>query len=300
LDWLFLPLLTILVIVPPVWVLVGLGTYGLEFGPRWRALGIFGIGMTLGPLIMIIGEIILAAIFLIGLALFLASKPSTMQDMIRISGLIQKETDPETIVTLLAPYIVKPGVIVAAISFFSLLVPMIEEMFKPLGIWLFAREIDTPAQGFALGLMSGAAYALVESLGVSGQGGQSWPVIVSVRAGTSLLHILTTGLMGWAIVAVWRERQFIRLLATYGTVVVIHGLWNAAAIGTGFATIADSLGESNFILSVLPAAICGMSVMGIGLIAVLIASNRRARILYPTMSNASEKTPALQNTNGVK
>ena len=40
--WIVLPVLTVLVIVPPIWLLFGIGTKGMELGPRWRVFGILG------------------------------------------------------------------------------------------------------------------------------------------------------------------------------------------------------------------------------------------------------------------
>ena len=51
LAWIMLPVLTVLVIVPPIWLLFGIGTRGIELGPRWRFFGIFGLSMTIGPVI---------------------------------------------------------------------------------------------------------------------------------------------------------------------------------------------------------------------------------------------------------
>lgn len=290
LNWLILPALTILIIASPIWILLGAGTTALDFGPRWRAWGIFGLGMTLGPLLMLIIEGVAALIFVVIAMIVIFSKPDALSEISRLAPLLKNETNPDAILPLLAPYIINPGVIAVALSFFALVVPIIEEALKPLGIWLFARQIETPAQGFALGLLSGAAYALVESLGASGQADTSWLAVVSVRAGTSLLHIITTGLMGWAIVAAWREKRVLRLVATYATVILIHGLWNAAAVGAGIAAVADSFGGAGNMMSVVPAAICGLAVLVIGMLVVLVASNRRARTFLP-----AENPPVMEN-----
>ena len=59
LAWIVLPVLTVLVIVPPIWLLFGIGTNGIELGPRWRIFGIFGLSMTIGPVIMVVLEMVL-------------------------------------------------------------------------------------------------------------------------------------------------------------------------------------------------------------------------------------------------
>lgn len=288
---LLLPILTILIIAPPIWIMLGLGTKGLDLGPRWRVWGIIGVGMTVGPLIMIVLEIVIAIVLVLGASIYLAVQPGMAEEIIRLGNFLENETNPEVMLRTLGPYVMNPAVITAALTYIALIVPLIEELLKPLGVWLFARKIESPAQGFALGLLSGAAYALVESLGASGRGGPDWTVVVAIRAGTSFLHITTTGLMGWAIIAAWRERRILRLLATYAAVVVLHGLWNGSTIGTSLAVIASTIGESNWIFTIVPAAICGMLVLAIGMVAVLLASNRRARKL--SRAEAAPSNPIL-------
>lgn len=303
LGLLVLPALTILVITLPIWVLLGLGTNGIEFGPRWRTWSIFGIGMTLGPLVMLTLEFILILLLVVGASIYIAANPQLVEEITKMASVVGNETSPEVILELIAPYILNRGVITLALLFLGLAVPMIEELFKPLGIWLFASKIQTPAQGFALGLLSGAAYALVESLGVSGQGDNTWALVVAVRAGTSLLHITTTGLMGWAIVKTWQERKILSLVFAYITVVLIHGIWNGSVVGAGFAAVADMVNQTNFAVTVLPAAVCGISTLVIGMLVILLASNRRVKKLSLQETNESRIEPEKampEDVEGVK
>ena len=106
-----------------------------------------------------------------------------------------------------------PGVIVTVLLYISVLVPAIEEIFKPIGVWLFARRLQSAAQGFALGALSGAGYALIETIGVSGQQTGEWASLLFSRIGTGLLHITTSALVGAAIV----------LLIAFGTFVGLGG-----------------------------------------------------------------------------
>lgn len=282
LSWVVLPLLTLFLIVPPIWVFLGLGTRKLDFGPRWQALGIFGLGMTIGPLIMIVLETVLLVIVAVLIVIVIAQEPGKLQELTQLASILRNETDPERMLQMLEPYVFNPTVLKLVIGYIALAVPMIEELLKPLGVWLFARQIQKPAQGFALGLLSGAAYALVESLGASGQGDTSWSVVVAVRAGTSLLHITTTGLMGWAIIAAFHQGRWGRLLGTYLTVILIHGIWNGSAIGAGLAVTSDIARNTSWSISILPAALCGLMVLLFGMIGLLLASNQRARKLSAT------------------
>ena len=67
------------------------------------------------------------------------------------------QENPQALVELFAPYLLKPGSIIAVLSFVSVIVPFTEELLKPIGVWLFAGKLESPAQGFALGALSGEA-----------------------------------------------------------------------------------------------------------------------------------------------
>ncbi|MDO9301201.1 MAG: PrsW family glutamic-type intramembrane protease [Anaerolineales bacterium] len=278
LAWIMLPVLTVLVIVPPIWLLFGIGTKGIELGARWRIFGMFGLSMTIAPLIMVVMEgVLLLGIIIVGVVVIAVQQPALFQELVNLGRIIKQETDQEVILKLLAPYISNPVVIATAVGYIALAVPLIEELFKPLAVWIFARKIESPAQGFAMGLLSGAAFALIESLNASGDGTVSWPIIVSVRAGTSLLHMTASGLVGWGIVSAFRERRVLRFFGAYFSAVAIHGIWNACAVGAGLSMVGEFIDKPEWLFNIIPAALGGMSVLGIGMFAVLIASNRKLR-----------------------
>ena len=278
LAWIILPALTVIVIVPPIWLLFGIGTKGIELGPRWRIFGILGLSMTIGPLIMVVMEIVLlVGIIIVGLIVVGIQQPALLQEIVNLSKIIQQETDQEVILKLLTPYISNTAVIATMIGYIALLVPMVEELLKPLAVWIFAKKIESPAQGFAMGILSGAAFALIESLNASGDGTATWPVIVSIRAGTSLLHMTASGLVGWGIVSAFQEKRIMRFFAAYFTAVTVHGIWNACAIGAGLSAVGESIGKPEWLFNYIPAMLGGMFVLGVGMFVVLIASNRKLR-----------------------
>ena len=278
LNWIILPALTILVILPPIWMLFGIGTNGIDLGPRWRFFSVLGLGMTVGPILMIILEMILLVVIILAGFIYLAvQKPNLFQEIINLTQQLQNETNPDFILNSVAPYVANSAVIATLLGYIAFLVPMIEELLKPLAVWIFAKKIESPAQGFAMGMLSGGAFALLESLNASGDGSVSWPVIVSIRAGTSLLHMTASGLVGWGIVSAFQEKKAGRFFAAYLSAVAIHGIWNACAVGAGISTIGELIGKPEWLFNIIPAAICGMTVLGIGMFAVLIASNRKLR-----------------------
>lgn len=280
LGWLILPILSVLMITLPIWMFYGIGSNGIYPGARWRFFSILGLSMTIAPFIMFMLESVLLIFIVILASIYLAvSQPNLVNEISRIAQAVSNETSPEAILSMVAPYITNPLVIGTAIGYISVLVPVIEELLKPLAVWLFARKIETPAQGFVLGMLSGAGFALFESLNASADGSTSWAVIVGARAGTSLLHMTTSGLMGWGIVTVFKEKKYLRFLGTLLSAVLLHGIWNACALGAGITASGEFLGKPEWLINYTPALLCGLLVMAVGIFAVLTASNRRLKKL---------------------
>ena len=278
LNWIVLPALTVLVIVPPIWLLFGIASNGLDLGPRWRFFSIFGLGLTVGPLVMIVIELVVLFTIIISGAIYVATtQPALMSELEMLTNMMTQGASEEALLAMLTPYLTNPTLIAIGISYIALLVPLIEELLKPLAVWLFARQIESPAQGFALGVLSGAAFALVESLNAGADGSTSWAIVVSVRTGTSVLHMMTSGLVGWGIASTFKEKRVGRLIAAYISAVLIHGIWNAAAAGTGLTALGESLGKPEWLFNFAPALVCGLLVLGIGVTAMLVASNRKLR-----------------------
>jgi hypothetical protein len=59
---------------------------------------------------------------------------------------------------------------------------------------------------------------------------QMWGFGLAGRAAASLMHITSSGLLGWAIASAQLEKRYGRLILTYLLSVSIHGLWNGSAI----------------------------------------------------------------------
>ncbi|HAV77982.1 MAG TPA: hypothetical protein DCX53_11590 [Anaerolineae bacterium] len=185
--------------------------------------------------------------------------------------------DPESneAIDLIMPYLTKPGAIIIAFTLFSLIVPVMEEALKPLGVWLLAGKLKTQAHGFALGALCGAGFALVETLNISGQTDQ-WAGVLFARIGTGAMHITTSALMGAGIVSAWHEKRYLRLFSTYLFAIFIHGLWNAVALINGFSTILAS-GQPDRAHMLLTASTIGLVILTLGLFTILLRSNLHHR-----------------------
>lgn len=283
-NWLVLPILTIPAIVLPLGALLLLGTRGLPIGTRWQTWSVLGLAMTLTPFFLLILEVIIAILLFIVIVAYILTQPELAS---QIQGVFQQimilGPESEAARELLSPFLMRPGVILSALIYVAVLVPAVEEIFKPLGVWLFAAQLDSAAQGFALGALSGAGYALIETVGVSGQQTADWASLLSSRIGTGLLHITTSAIMGAAIVLAWRQRRYLRLLRTYLFAIFLHGLWNALATLYTFSTLANVLNLPSGLLRFQPEVIAGMGVLAVGLFVLLLVSNRRMRkMLVPS------------------
>jgi hypothetical protein len=187
--------------------------------------------------------------------------------------------DPEQILNSLRPFVTNPFVIFALLSYGAVLVPLIEELIKPLGVWFLAGKDITPRQGFVYGALCGAGYALFESLAVSSNG-QDWAFIILARAGTGVIHITTTALSGWALASAWEKNKYLQLGITYLTVVTIHGLWNGLTISAGINAIPNiqEVSRLNAVVGRIGVgAPLGLVVLLVGCLWLLVLANRILR-----------------------
>jgi len=229
--WFLLPPLNIIATGLPALWLVYIGTRGLIPGFPRRQWGVFASGLVLGPVIILVLELILLIVVGILALLWVMLDPSLAN---QLSGLVfhLQSVAPNTdaIIKILVPFLLNPGVLFLVFAFISVLVPMLEEALKPLGVWFLFGQKITPAQGFGYGVLSGAGFGLFENLGNTSSGSEAWALLASTRISTLLLHCFTAGLVGWALASAWSQRRYLRLGITYAIAVLVHGLWNGMAV----------------------------------------------------------------------
>lgn len=296
-NWLVLPLLTIPAVALPIWTLAGLATKDLSLGTRWRTWGAFGISLTATPIILFLLEtLVVIAIFII-VVFYVVANPNALAEIEKLSSqLAFTNMQSEEGLRLLMPYLAKPVVVIPAALFFSVVVPLMEELIKPLVVWVLAVKLDSAAQGFAFGALSGAGFALWESFNASGQTAE-WGVVLFTRIGTGLLHITTSALMGSAIFMAIREKRYLRLLGTYLLAVLLHGLWNASAIMVSFSSLLLMYGTLESSETLLWGSTIGLAVLAVVMFTLLVASNRKLRKSMPL--NAPEEIATIQNRPNV-
>jgi hypothetical protein len=280
-NWLLLPMLTIPAVVLPLVVVLAMGTRGLPMGSRWQSWSVLGLGMTLTPLLLLVLESVVAVIVFIGIVAFVMGQPELASELEALSRqVIILGPQTEEALNLLSPLLTKPGVIITALIYVAVLVPAVEELIKPLGVWLLAWRLDSPAQGFTLGALSGAGYALIETVGVSGQATE-WASLLFSRIGTGLLHITTSALVGAAIVLARRERRYLNLIGTYLLAVLLHGLWNTFAMLFTFSNLADLLEQPGRLSTLQPMLLGVLGILAVALFVILLVSNLKLRDAIP-------------------
>ncbi len=280
LSWLLLPPLHLLAVGLPVIWLVHLGRYGLSSGSIQRSLGVLSAGMAGSFFLALVCELLAVfALLIIGLVILAANPSALLQFNFLAQRLMNSNMDPQVVLRALQPYLQNPVIIFVGLAFISGIVPLIEEFLKPLAVWLLGKKLLTPAEGFAAGVLAGGGFALTESLGqVVTSSGSDWLQVEFMRGGTDLLHILTAGLMGWALVSAWRDGKAWRLGLTYLGVILLHGSWNALALGYGLAPFLSfspsSLPYSQSLGKIAP---LGLGVLFVGMLLILLRANHILR-----------------------
>ena len=235
LQWFSLPFY-LLAISLPVYTLVRIAAGGLELGSKLRAWGTLSAGMTLAPFLSALGEGMVALVALIAIGIFAGLDPGRLAAIQALGEQLKHATQEEAL-TLLGPILANPLVLVGGLFFLSLVTPLVEETAKSLPVWLAWRKLaERPAQGFALGALSGAGFGLMEGLFISANPGGTWGMTLSVRAASSAMHILTAGLVGWGIGLAARQKRVAPALGRYALGVAIHGTWNACVVVMVYAS----------------------------------------------------------------
>lgn len=234
-------IINVLTILIPIWWFLELGRARLAGGSAKRHWGIFSFSTYFTLPIILLVEVIIIGFGILFAALWLIQQPEFAPFLSQLGSL--SGFDPaewESLLPDLLPLLSRPGVIAALTATATLVVPLIEEMLKPLGIWLLHKRNLTPAEGFTIGMICGAAFALLESLfSISAVTPGDRLFVITGRLGTGLLHIFTAGLNGWALATTWRDGKFLRAGVSFTLSVLIHGAWNLFALLLGMYMIGE-------------------------------------------------------------
>lgn len=247
LAWALLPPLQTLLVFIPLWWLVEMGLHFLKMNHTHTEWSVVGVSMLVTPQLMIFVELLVFGLAFVGFFIWAATQPEVLADLQQFGLRIANAPmdDPEILGRILMPYLEKPGVITGALFMVSGIIPFIEEIFKPLALWFLIPRKLTPREGFALGMVSGAVFALIESLGnLVNPLADMWSTVILGRLGTGLLHTLTSALVGWGIASAWTNRRVLRLILAYLVAVALHAVWNSFALVMGLSPMVAPSGAS--------------------------------------------------------
>lgn len=218
-GWIFSVLIFMGVLIPAVWLLrMASGHLWGKHKGRNASVISFSSSVTM-PFIMLV-ELLVMIIAIILLAAF------------SFSGFFKVPESMSEIEELLN----SPLAVLIITIFVAGVGPFIEELFKTLAVWSLQGLEISEEEGYVAGMMSGAAFALVEGMLYAAQTamtpGNEWLYFLLGRFGGTLIHIFNGGLIGWVLTRTWQDRKLARLLVVYLLAFIVHGLWNLAVVLT--------------------------------------------------------------------
>jgi hypothetical protein len=198
-----------------------------------RGWGHFLAGLWLSPISAFSLELIAAIPIILSIVVGLNAR---LGDDFLLRIWEQPVVVPQDTLQALLELLNQPIYLVLILSYLGILVPLIEEMIKSIGLLPLMRRKISDSEGFLGGVLAGAGYGLFEALYL-GQPGPGWAALMLARAGATMMHMLTAGLTGIGFARARRLRRTAPFLRYYLMAVGLHALWNVAAVvmGIGFA-----------------------------------------------------------------
>ncbi len=286
-NWVLFPLAHVTAALVPVWWWISLGSRSLRLRltPQ-RRWGLVSLGLGVGPFASILAEIGLLVAGIILAAVVLGAHPQLAGRLEALGRrLAFSAGNPRAAQRVLRSAFAEfPWLVFLLLAFLGAVVPLLEEFFKPLGVWVLMGRRISPAEGFLAGMLSGGMFSLLEGL-FSTAAGMQWGITMLGRAGTSLMHIAASGLVGYALVAAWEKRRYPHLAAAYLLAVALHGIWNVSVV---VLSLGDVLGTAGW-MRWLGAGGVGL-VVGVCLLVITVLS-RSGGDAAVDVAEASEEVP---------
>lgn len=224
----------------PVFLLLRLGTRGQIPGNPKRNYGLLTFSVGVSTPFIVLVEILVFIIVLVVFVGGLLGKPefSAFFNAIRNNPALL-QSDPASLASEFGKLFNPSNLLGWLLLVVAGIMPLVEELFKTLGVWLLKVRNPDPAESMRAGLLCGGGFALFEgllsviSLELSSVAFSEWVGLILGRFGGSLLHILTGGIIGLAIGKFWQNRKFGSLLLSYLVAWLLHASWNALAVFGG-------------------------------------------------------------------
>jgi hypothetical protein len=228
LPWLLLPPLQLLGVALPIFFWIELGRRKLSQNPEASGGGVFSFGVVITQPLVIIVEIILLVVLVVLFVVWVAMQPDLLAELTRLGQrMTNAQMDPKLLEAIILPYLQRPGVIFLGLAVGAGFIPIVEELLKPLAVWVMVRRKFSGVQGFVMGLYAGGTFALLESLGMLASAtATDWSSVVVARLGTGILHVTTAALVGWGLGTAWEKHKYGQLGVVFILSVTLHGIWN--------------------------------------------------------------------------
>jgi hypothetical protein len=269
---------TILAVVIPIWWLVEFARRNLARPSALREWGTITTGLMVSPTIIMIFEIIVVLFFTLIVIIMLSFQTDALKQITSMTESLQwSQGGLEALENQMYQLMKNPLITATIFLVIGLIAPLIEELFKPLAVWLLLHRLIKPREGFSLGLISGGAFALLESASLISQvGNQEWISAILLRAATDLLHIGLSGMVGFGITSAWSENRKGRAFLYILVAGLLHGLWNTAALLSGYVpTILPAAESTSFFSPGNLISIVMMSVVFMAVLWITLRINRR-------------------------
>lgn len=229
--------------LPILWVFQ-LAQSGLAGGTQIRKWRIFSFSIALLPIIIIVVELIALVVVgglgLLWVGLQVNFDPQFQAEITNLALQVEQlGQNVDAIITFLEPLLLQPTVLYGFLAVFGGIIPIIEEVFKPVALWTLAGRKISPQEGFVGGLLCGAGFALMENVFyfTTVLMAEDWLFMAIGRAGTGVLHMLASGLIGWGLAKAWQDGKWAFLGFTTLGAFGLHGLWNVLALVSGMAPL---------------------------------------------------------------
>jgi len=280
------------------------GAGGLARGSRRRLLGALGFSITGSSLIAIVLQYTPILLVLVAAGMAAASNPELLATIQQMQAQLQNSGSMEELLDLLAPYITQPWVLAAVLAYAAGIAPLTEELVKPLAVWLLGRRLQSPAQGFALGALGGAGFAIIEGFLSASMLVETPFFGLPARLASSLIHVTLSSLMGWGIASALLQKRWGRLVGVYALSAALHGLWNGSAVLAVYGSLrtilpgADPLDPLTLGSMAAGVGIIGLVFVGVAVALPLLNQRLRRDIIPPTFLPPERPLDGLDSQSG--
>lgn len=208
-------------------LLLALATDGWSGLSRLRAWGHLVSGSWVATTLAM-GLTVLAVfvILVFGVVLLAALAPEELRELMRLAR------NPAALANTaqLMAWATRPYVIAGALLIAAVVVPLIEELVKPIGVWVLWSRRPAPMAAYVGGALGGLGFALFEAfINSVNVGSDQWAGFIVGRLGTTVMHVWASALTGWGIGQLFAG-QWLRAVLAYLSAVLVHGLWNGSVI----------------------------------------------------------------------